>query len=172
MNAVDAHPSRETLAAFDRGTLPAAEQSAVEQHVAACAVCCRALESVGDDPLVALLRRPGSTLAPGNSASEEVAELGSSALLEGMPSLPPELLDHPRYRVLELLGAGGMGAVYRAEHRLMERTVALKVINRALLDRPDAVERFRGEVKAAARLSHPNIVTAFDAEQAGDVHFL
>ncbi len=65
-----------------------------------------------------------------------------------------------------------MGAVYKAEHRLMERTVALKIINRELTDRSAVVERFRREVKAAARLDHPNIVRAYDAEQAGDTHFL
>jgi formylglycine-generating enzyme required for sulfatase activity len=70
------------------------------------------------------------------------------------------------------LGRGGMGVVYRAEHRLMERLVAIKVINQRLLDRPEALERFRREVKAAAKLIHPNIVTAFDAEQAGDLHLL
>ena len=85
---------------------------------------------------------------------------------------PKELADHPRYRVLGLLGAGGMGAVYKAEHRLMERPVALKVIRRGLTDDPAAAERFRREVKAAARLSHPHIVRAYDAEQAGDLHFL
>jgi WD40 repeat protein len=89
-----------------------------------------------------------------------------------LPEVPPELIDHPRYRVLELVGFGGMGAVFKAEHKLMERVVALKVIRKGLTDRPAAVERFRLEVKAAARLLHPNIVTAHDAEQAGGVHFL
>jgi serine/threonine protein kinase len=86
--------------------------------------------------------------------------------------VPAALVDHPRYRVLELLGRGGMGIVYKVEHRLMERPVALKVVNHHLTTDPAAVERFRREVKAAARLRHPNIVTAYDAEQAGDTHFL
>jgi serine/threonine protein kinase/WD40 repeat protein len=74
--------------------------------------------------------------------------------------------------VRTLLGAGGMGVVYKAEHRLMERAVALKVMTRALVGSAANVDRFRREVKAAARLSHANIVAAYDAEQAGDVHFL
>lgn len=82
------------------------------------------------------------------------------------------LVDHPRYRILQFLGSGGMGAVYKAEHRLMHRVVALKQIRQDLLDRPEMLERFRAEVRAAARLVHPNIVTAYDAEQAGDAHFL
>ena len=65
------------------------------------------------------------------------------------------------------IGAGGMGVVYRAEHRLMKRVVALKVIHPKLLVRPAAVARFRREVEATSKLSHPNIAAAFDADEAG-----
>src|SRR5205823_9548231 len=85
--------------------------------------------------------------------------------------LPRELADHPRYRIVRLLGYGGMGMVYQAEHRLMERTVALKVINPEFTRDPQVVARFLQEVKAAAALTHPNIVTAHDAGQAGGLHF-
>ena len=86
--------------------------------------------------------------------------------------LPPELLGHPRYRVVAVLGKGGMGTVYKAEHRMMKRPVALTVMADHLVADPEAVLRFRREVEAAAKLSHPNIVTAYDAEQAGECHFL
>jgi putative intracellular protease/amidase len=65
-----------------------------------------------------------------------------------------------------------MGVVYQAEHRRMERLVALKVINHQLTQNATAIGRFHLEVKAAAQLVHPNIVTAYDADQAGDLHFL
>jgi Protein kinase domain len=81
---------------------------------------------------------------------------------------PPILADHPRYRVVKLLGYGGMGAVYKAEHRVMHRPVAIKTISPRLTASAAAVERFRREVVAASRLSHPNIVTAHDAEQWGE----
>lgn len=74
--------------------------------------------------------------------------------------------------MLRLLGAGGMGSVWLAEHAVMGRQVALKVIRPEFLSRPGAAERFHREVRLAAKLHHPNIVTAHDAEQAGDVHFL
>jgi eukaryotic-like serine/threonine-protein kinase len=65
-----------------------------------------------------------------------------------------------------------MGVVYLAEHRLMERQVAIKVINKSLVENPEALERFHREVRAAARLNHENIVRAYDAEQAGDLPLL
>jgi serine/threonine protein kinase len=86
--------------------------------------------------------------------------------------VPEALARHERYRVVRLLGEGGMGSVYEAEQLVMQRRVALKVIHRAYTANPAAVERFRREVRVAARLAHPNIVTAYDAETAGDSHFL
>ena len=62
------------------------------------------------------------------------------------------------YRVLDKLGEGGMGVVLKAEHRRMERIVAVKMISGAALKSPDAVKRFYREVEAAAKLEHPNIV--------------
>lgn len=91
---------------------------------------------------------------------------------ESEPHIPPDLVDHPRYLILGTLGRGGMGTVFRAQHRLMHRQVALKVLSPKLVERPNLVDHFRREVQAAASLSHPNIVTAYDADQAGNTHFL
>lgn len=77
-----------------------------------------------------------------------------------------------QYVVLDRLGQGGMGQVFKAQHRVMQRVVALKVLSPAAMKSPDAVQRFRREVRAAARLNHPHIVTAFDADQAGGTHYL
>lgn len=76
------------------------------------------------------------------------------------------------YVVLDKLGQGGMGVVYKAEHRKMSRMVALKVLAPAITSQLEAVSRFQREVQAAARLSHPNIVAAYDADEAQGVHFL
>ena len=76
------------------------------------------------------------------------------------------------YVILDKLGEGGMGEVYKARHRRMDRLVALKVLPAAAMKEGDAVKRFQQEVKAAARLTHPNIVTAYDADEAGGMHFL
>jgi hypothetical protein len=90
----------------------------------------------------------------------------------GVEVVPADLADHTRYRITRLLGQGGMGAVYLAEHTIMGRPVALKVIHPRYTASPTAVERFRREVRAAGKLSHPNIVAAYDADHAGSTHFL
>jgi WD40 repeat protein/tRNA A-37 threonylcarbamoyl transferase component Bud32 len=76
------------------------------------------------------------------------------------------------YVLLDRLGEGGMGQVFKARHRHMHRVVALKVIRKDRLKSPEAVQRFYQEVQAAAHLSHPNIVLAYDADQAGNTHYL
>lgn len=76
------------------------------------------------------------------------------------------------YELKDMLGRGGMGHVFRAEHRRMARTVALKVLSAELTSKPGAIERFHREVKAAARLTHPRIVTAHDADEHNGTHFL
>jgi serine/threonine protein kinase len=88
------------------------------------------------------------------------------------PELPSELANHPKFLILAELGRGGMGVVYKAQHRFMEILVALKVINKSLLDNPGALERFDREVRAAAKLDHPHIVRALDADRAGDLRIL
>jgi eukaryotic-like serine/threonine-protein kinase len=76
-----------------------------------------------------------------------------------------------QYTLLDKLGEGGMGMVFKAQHRRMSRIVALKVIKKEKLANADSVKRFYQEVQAAAALNHPNIVTAFDAGEVGASHY-
>ena len=76
------------------------------------------------------------------------------------------------YEVLDRIGAGGMGTVYKARHRRMKRVVGVKVLARNLGQTPSFVQRFQREVEAVARLTHPNIVMAFDADEAEVGQFL
>jgi WD40 repeat protein/serine/threonine protein kinase len=77
-----------------------------------------------------------------------------------------------KYRLLERLGAGGMGTVFKARQKGLERIVALKVMSDALLGDDQAVARFHREIRSAAALVHPNIVATFDADSLGGKHFL
>jgi serine/threonine protein kinase len=78
------------------------------------------------------------------------------------------LLGH--YILLERLGEGGMGQVFKAREIRLGRLVALKVLRKERISKPEIVDRFYQEIQTAACLSHPNIVHAYDAEQIGDTH--
>ena len=83
--------------------------------------------------------------------------------------VPVEIGD---YKILDRIGAGGMGQVFLAEHTRMQRVVALKMLPMDRMKDPRAIERFYEEIRAASRLLHPNIVTAFDAGESSGVHYL
>ncbi len=99
---------------------------------------------------------------------KKLTRFQATVLLEGRDI--PLVLD--RYVLLGEIGKGGMGVVYKALHQQMDRVVALKILPKEAVDSPEKVKRFQREVKAAAKLEHPNIVTAHDATEANGTHFL
>ncbi|MEW4456373.1 serine/threonine-protein kinase [Bremerella sp. JC817] len=163
------HPTKEELESFFHGTLEETRRQLVEDHISKCDQCCDELRTIPHDGLIERIHAATSSIDDGQTPWATASTIAES---EPADSIPAALLDHPRYRIIRRLGQGGMGVVYQAEHRLMERPVALKVINPRLVSNELAVDRFHQEVKAAAKLSHRNIVAAYDAEQAGDLHFL
>src|SRR3954464_9636663 len=77
----------------------------------------------------------------------------------------------PQIQILELMGQGGMGAVYKARQRGLDRIVALKLLPATVADQPGFADRFAREARALARLNHPNIVTIYDFGQAGSFFY-
>ena len=77
-----------------------------------------------------------------------------------------------KYKVLDLLGSGGMGAVYLCEHMTLKTPVAVKVLPAAPAENPEARERFYREARAFASLNHPNLVRGFDVDADGKIHFI
>ncbi len=77
-----------------------------------------------------------------------------------------------KYKLLGLLGTGGMSSVYLAEHVLMQRRVAIKVLPKSKVGDSSYLARFHLEAKAAAALDHPNIVRAYDVDNEGNTHYL
>ena len=76
------------------------------------------------------------------------------------------------YELLELLGQGGMGAVYKARHLRLDKVVALKVLPACRMADPHAASRFDREMKAVGKLDHPHIVRATDAGEVAGMRYL
>jgi serine/threonine protein kinase len=110
----------------------------------------------------------GPSLARRLIEAHKLTEYQASAIIDGKTAN----LMFGEYRILDKIGEGGMGVVLKAEHQLMGRVVAVKVLSGAALQSPNIVRRFYREVKAAARLNHPNIVAAYDAGKYQDTHYL
>lgn len=138
------------------------------------------------DELVAKIRSSGLIPAPQLDAAINAARGDWQALMtavtgEGLLSRTQFDALHSgqittlrigNYEILNRLGAGGMGTVYKARHRRMKRIVALKVLSPGLSKNSSFVQRFQREVETIARLGHPNIVMAYDADEADEGHFL
>jgi hypothetical protein len=113
---------------------------------------------------------PGSSPAEGPEVMDAGAPEDLDALDVGRPSLVGNLIAD-RYLVERLLGIGGMGAVYYAEHVAMQKPVAVKVLHRQLVALPEVVARFEREAIAAGRINDPHVVTATDFGRLADGSF-
>ena len=91
----------------------------------------------------------------------------NSATYDRLETLPAELANHPDYEIVRELGQGGMGAVFLAHNRILGRDEALKVIGPEIIESPGVFDRFLREIRAVAKLQHPNIVTAHAAFRCG-----
>jgi serine/threonine protein kinase len=137
------------------------------------ALTCGLLTAADIEPLKATLPEGGVAADPTELARKLVAG-GKLTKYQAANALQGKArkLVFGDYVLLGKIGSGGMGDVFKAEHRRMKRIVALKMLPAAAVKSPESVRRFQQEVQAAARLEHPNIVTAHDAGEAHGVHFL
>jgi serine/threonine protein kinase len=93
---------------------------------------------------------------------------------DGPPS-PPSLMpgkEFGQYKIEQKIGRGGMGAVYKATHTHLGKTVAIKVLPDSFSTSPERVQRFQREMRVLGRLDHPNIVRAMDAGEVDGIHYL
>jgi eukaryotic-like serine/threonine-protein kinase len=103
--------------------------------------------------------------------AREMARTGAVAALEPADPLIGRVIDG-RYRVIEKIGAGGMGAVYKVEHLAMGKLAAMKVLHPSLTQDKEVASRFRREAEAVSRLSSPNTVQVFDFGESGGSMYL
>ncbi len=186
------HPTPQQLAALALGKLRPDARERLQAHVSCCASCTAFLVDRPAEDLQKLLAqasRPPDAAdqstpsaqrdRPTNYVSVAARQTRSPTAGAQWPSrpsealqdasIPPELRAQTKYRIVRLLGRGGMGSVYEVHHERMDRCQALKVINPELVDNPQALLRFEQEIKAVAKLDHPNIVRAYDAESFGSL---
>ena len=152
-------PDDDTLAAFSQRALPAPETEQVACHLDECATC-RHAALAGARAVTPVTPVTPVTLARGTRAS---APAHPSA------SVPAHV---GRYRILRLLGAGGMGQVYEAHDDELDRAIAVKVLRPELATSLDLVERLRRESRLTAKIAHPAVMTIYDVGRAGELVYI
>ena len=141
-------PSTEALEAFSRGRLADNEQGPLLQHLSFCQSCQELFQKL--------------------TTQKEKFAAGGKVLPGGLPA--GSMLG--QYQLLEPIGRGGMGVVYKAMHSKLRQVVALKTMTRTALLDPQAIARFQREMAALGALVHPNIVRATDAGEWDGWHYL
>lgn len=174
-------PTHKQLEEFSRGELDDDEYGVIDEHLQTCAACRAELESVESvseeaHSVLTLLRRYDADFT-GESEWQQLAER-LKALDTEQESLarPGPIAQFPLqlgpYQIVERIGEGGMGTVYKALHVHLQRFVAIKLLRSRHLGDERALERFRQEMAAVGRLEHPNIVRAHDAGEIDGFHYL
>jgi serine/threonine protein kinase len=175
-------PSHEELAAYALGKLADEDSQAIDNHVDTCHRCPAVLEMLQEshDSLLAGLRLPVEDAAYVDEPQcrDALTRAKAVAADAGTPAagvtdqLTADSTVLGEYQLLEKLGEGGMGTVYKARHTKLKRVVALKVMSKRRLGDDRAIIRFEREMEAVGQLDHPNIVRALDAREVDKVHFL
>ncbi len=167
-----ASPAPPPAPAAARAALPSVTPASI---LGACPVCGAELPADASEGLCpqclmqCAVKRPGSEEAP---PDDQVTTPPPLPNLPAVPS-PAELAPHfPDLEILELLGQGGMGAVYKARQRKLDRMVAIKVLPPEWGRDPAFAERFGREARALARMNHANIVSVHDFGEAGGNYYL
>ncbi len=166
-------PSRDELCSYAFGRLEDEAWESVAAHLESCADCAAALATFddADDTLVAKIRQAPVATPYLQEPECQLAVERARAVLDP-PFTPTDQSSQSlcrtvlgEYQLIEELGRGGMGRVYKALHTKLDRIVAVKVLPRGRLGDEKAIVRFDREMKAVGRLAHPNIVHAHDARE-------
>jgi serine/threonine protein kinase len=175
--------SAEVLRRYVSGRLDSEESSVVDVHLDSCPNCAATLANFDSDEDTLVSQLSGRVVEKGTLDRQLLHALGNikgyaddqsltlfdSRRLRAVLPVPTALRD---YRLLEKLGDGGMGDVYKAVHVRLDKVVAIKVLHSEHLHEASANARFEREIRAAGKLEHPNIVRATDAGEAEGRHYL
>jgi serine/threonine protein kinase len=169
----------ETLADLLAGRLPPDRFVEAMEHVDTCALCTRAAETLSQEEpshwVKHVLQGEGLPLYDHEPECHAVVGnllLQPSQSIKSQSNAPLPIPTLGPYRLLKWLGAGGMGAVYLAEHQRLKRMAAIKLLPREKSLQPGWLERFNREMTSVAALEHPHVVRALDAGEDGAWHYL
>ena len=165
-------PDSTRLQRLLNATSPSDEQVELMEHLEGCAACRQKLEELaaGPESWRGVVRNLGGETGPEPARLE--AETASSFPFLDPPAKPGQLGTLAHYEILELVGRGGMGVVFKAFDRTLHRVVAVKVMAPELAVNGTARERFRREAQAAAAISHEHIVTIHAVDEVKGLPYL
>ncbi|MEZ6131414.1 MAG: protein kinase [Planctomycetaceae bacterium] len=181
------HPDQSQLADYLSGAISEELAESISRHLSECPECEATADNflANSDTMGSLLKIARTEDAYAHESElrrlltriRNLPKRSTTASSASTPmNVPGHRSDHPvvirDYRLLERLGEGGMGTVYRALHTKLDRIVAIKFLSLHRLQNSDAAERFEREMKAVGKLNHPNIVAAFDAGEADGLQYL
>ncbi|HKI32893.1 MAG TPA: protein kinase [Gemmataceae bacterium] len=185
MPAVNLCPEQNAYERLIHGELPPSDVERVSQHLAGCASCTAAVQTLlGEDTLLSVLRGAPVDAPTGQEVPADLTRrllalpaqspAGTAELtsLLAPPQGPDEIGRLAHYRVLKVLGEGGMGVVFLAEDTLLRRTVALKTMKPEIAADPRHRQRFLREARAAAKVEHDHIVPIYGVGEDGGVPWL
>lgn len=178
--------STDELREYALGRLPEPQCDVVASHIETCVACEETISSLDGtaDSIVDYLRvPPPKRNRPQPEFEQAIQRLKDTPIVDGDADAAGQLVqtnilgsERPAeirdYRLIEQLGAGGMGTVFKAVHTKLDRVVALKLLTTRRTNNADAIERFEREMKAIGKLDHAAIVRATDAGEDDGQHFL
>ena len=174
-------PSKETMKDYLHGWIEEQEASIIESHLQSCADCDRVIVEVENEAPPTIASQSGANIAIDSIvgyafslAKRHPPESSAATPTTDNSAASSQLVNRQigPYELLRMLGHGGMGSVYLARHRQLQKFVAVKIFPARWLGNEQHQTRFQREIRAAGGLSHPAIVTATDAGQDDDVHYL
>ena len=190
-------PGDDQLNNYAHGLLPEEYVEGLERHLEDCSICSDRIDrlAVQFEPVISLLQTSSdlndSTFLNEEEYSSLVQKFASLPVVRSGDSVPSKReteksssavspISPPRaslhelgpYLLVDIIGRGGMGTVYKAQHQSLRTTVAVKVIRSHRFQDVKARERFRREMEAAGKIIHPNVVQARDAGEFDGIHFL